>query len=255
MFDTLVVWYTEPLFLAFPVCASAISLGSFLLWALPMTWIAWRDPPALRRYRIQPPGKTRKPVIAPALRAWAVNNLILVALTLAAWPLLRLTGVHAGPPPPWWVMALQILAFVYLDDFLYYWMHRAMHGGWLWKRIHTVHHRIARPWAITGHQMHWLEFVLTGTLMLVGPLVVGAHVVTIYLWIIVRQWEAAEGHCGYDFPVGLTHLLPGSDGALHHDLHHSKVKGNYAGFLAWTDRAFGTQVPGYAEAKANRRRP
>ena len=69
----------------------------------------------------------------------------------------------------------------------------------------------------------------------------------------IRQWEAAEGHSGYDFPFGPTHLLPGSDGALHHDFHHAKVKGNYAGFLAWVDGLFGTYAKGYVEARAARR--
>ena len=78
--------------------------------------------------------------------------------------------------------------------------------------------------------------------MLIGPLLVGAHVVTLYIWIVLREWEAAEGHAGYDFPWSPTHLMPFSDGATHHDFHHAKVKGNYAGFFPWTDAAFGTLV-------------
>ena len=91
------------------------------------------------------------------------------------------------------------------------------------------------PWSITGHYMHPVEFVLTGTVMLIGPLLVGAHVVTLYVWIVFREWEAAEGHAGYDFPWSPTHLIPFSDGATHHDFHHAKVKGNYAGFFPWTN--------------------
>ena len=32
--------------------------------------------------------------------------------------------------------------------------------------------------------------------------------------------------------------MPFGDGATHHDYHHAKVKGNYAGFFPWWDAAF-----------------
>jgi 4-alpha-methyl-delta7-sterol-4alpha-methyl oxidase len=103
-----------------------------------------------------------------------------------------------------------------------------------------VHHRIYTPWAITGHYMHPAEFVLTGSLMILGPLLLGSHLTTIFAWIVVRQWEAAEGHCGYALPWSPSRLIPGSEGAEHHDLHHARVRGNYAGFLPIWDKVFGT---------------
>ena len=139
------------------------------------------------------------------------------------------------------------------QDFLYYWFHRAMHGRWLYKRIHGWHHRIVTPWAITGHYMHPLEYNLTGAVALIGPLLLGSHLVVVWLWFCFRQWEAAEGHCGYDFPWTPTHFLPGNDGAVHHDVHHARVRGNYAGFLTIWDGVFGTYARGYAEELAARR--
>ena len=180
-----------------------------------------------------------------------MNNACLAVATIASWPLLRSSGVHAGPLPAWWVVAAQVVFFVYLDDFLYYWFHRTMHGRWLYKHLHGWHHRIVTPWAITGHYMHPIEYVLTGTVALIGPLLLGAHVVTLYVWFALRQWEAAEGHCGYEFPWTPTHLFLGNDGARHHDFHHARVKGNYAGFFPIWDRCFGTFVKGYADVLAS----
>jgi 4-alpha-methyl-delta7-sterol-4alpha-methyl oxidase len=48
--------------------------------------------------------------------------------------------------------------------------------------------------------------------------------------------------------------MPFSDGATHHDFHHAKVKGNYAGFFPWTDKAFGTLCAGYPEHLAKRKK-
>jgi len=69
---------------------------------------------------------------------------------------------------------------------------------------------------------------------------VGAHVLTLYLWVVIRQWETAEGHRGYDLPFSPTCFLPLSDGTLHHDFHHVRVRGNFGGFLPVWDRLPGS---------------
>ncbi len=251
--DAAVGGFGSPLFWLFPVATMAVATLSFVVFAAPLTWIAAVDPPSLRRFRIQSRLPRPQELVGPSIRSWAVNNAAMALAVVAAWPLLRLSAIHAGPLPPWWTIAGQLVVFIYLDDFLYYWMHRAMHGRWLYKRVHGWHHRIVTPWAVTGHYMHPVEYLLTGGLALVGPLLVGAHVAVVWLWFAFRQWEAAEGHCGYDFPYTPTHVLPFNDGAVHHDVHHARVKGNYAGFLTHCDRLFGTCARGYAAELTARR--
>ena len=253
MWSTLVAWYTEPLVLLFPIATMGIAATAFMLFALPLTWIAATEPAWALPHRIQSRAPREQQLVWPSVRSWAVNNAWMLVGTLAAWPVLRLSGVHAGPLPPVWVMALQLAFFFYLDDFLYYWSHRVLHRPGPYKKIHSWHHRIVTPWAITGNYMHPLELGLTGAVAMVGPLLVGAHVVTVWLWFVWRQWEAAEGHCGYDFPWSPSHFIPGNDGARHHDVHHARVKGNYAGFTPIPDRVFGTFARGYAESLAARR--
>jgi 4-alpha-methyl-delta7-sterol-4alpha-methyl oxidase len=239
--------FDDPLFWLFPMATMAISMASFALFASVLTGIAMRDPESLRRFRIQSRKPRAQDLVGPSIRTWLVNNAWMLVASLALWPLLRHSGVHAGPLPPAWQVALQLVFFVYLDDFLFYWMHRALHEPWPFKKIHGLHHTILTPWAVTGHYMHPFEYVATGSLALVGPVLLGSHVVTLWIWIVFRQFEAAEGHGGYDFPWTPTHWLPGNDGARHHDMHHLRVRGNYAGYLAWTDRIFGTLSKGYAE--------
>ena len=95
--------------------------------------------------------------------------------------------------------------------------------------------------------MHPVEFVLTGALTLAWPLLFGAHVVTLWCWVAFRQLEAADGHSGFTFRWNPLHWVPGYRGAPYHDFHHAKFTGNYAGFLPYLDRLFGTESPGYAE--------
>ena len=238
--------WQDPMFWWFPVGGTAVSMGMFLLYAVPLTWIAYREPAWALPYRIQDHRPRVARILGPSIRSWLTNNLIMFALVVAGWPLLAGSGVHTGTLV-WWEPLWQLPLFLYVDDFLYYWMHRAFHHGWLFKRIHAVHHRVPTPWAITAHYMHPVEFVATGTLMLLGPIVLGAHIVTVYLWIAFRQWEAAEGHCGYSFPWSPSKLIPFYGGVEYHDYHHSKTFGNYSGFLAWADGVFGKYAKGYLQ--------
>lgn len=236
---------SDPLFRALAVGGQLVSVGAFALFAASLTVMAWLDPPSLRRFRIQSRKPRAQTLVLPSIGRWAVNNAVLCAVIVGLWPWIRPSRMSLGELPPLWVMAAQLFFFAVLDDFLFYWMHRALHTRWLFKKVHGIHHRIITPWAITGHYMHPVEYVATGLLMLLGPALLGAHVATAYLWIALRQWEAAEGHCGYDLPWTPTKLFPGSDGALHHDAHHAKINGNFAGFFPHCDRWFGTLVDGY----------
>ena len=117
---------------------------------------------------------------------------------------------------------------------------------WLLKHIHSVHHRIHNTCGINGNYMHWVEYSLTATLTLVGPMLIGAHIYVVYLWVILRQVEGADGHIGYDIPWNPAHLLPIYEGPVYHDFHHAKFKGNYAGFLPYLDKYLGkTHIPAY----------
>jgi 4-alpha-methyl-delta7-sterol-4alpha-methyl oxidase len=237
--------YREPLFWVFPVASAAISMVAFMAFAGPLTLVAARAPAWADRFRMQSRPPRAQQLVGASCATWLWNNAILFVAVLMAWPLLRLSAVHAGVLPPWYVVVAQLGFFIYLDDFLYYWFHRTMHTRWLYKHVHAWHHRIVTPWAITGHYMHPVEYVVTATIALAGPILLGSHVVVLWLWFAFRQWEAAEGHCGYDFPWTPTHLLPFNDGARHHDFHHARVRGNYAGFLAYVDWMFGTYAKGY----------
>lgn len=252
MMDTLLLFaqqglelYDDPRFWLIPMATQAIALIAFLAFALPWTLLAWKDPVWAQRYRIQNKPFNVTKTFWPSLRAVLVNNLILIPFLLLSWPLLRLSGIHFGELPPWYVIVGQIVLFILLDDFLYYWMHRAMHKGWLLKHVHSVHHRIRNTTALDGNYFHWIEFVMTASLALVGPVLLGVHGYVLWLWIIVRQLEAADGHCGYDIPWNPMHWLPVYKGPVYHDFHHARFRGNYAGFLPYLDRFWGTYVPEY----------
>jgi len=241
--------YQEERFLLVGVASTLLSMGAFLLFSLPWTWVAYKDPEGLRKYRVQGREFPIKRWFWPSLGRFLVNGFLSFLSLVLVWPLIRnLPGIHTGELPPWYVVVGQIAFFIVLDDFLYYWMHRALHTRWLYKHVHAVHHRITTPFALTGNYMHAVEFVLTSTLVLTGPSLVGAHVVTLWIWVVFRQFEAADGHSGYDVPWNPGLLVPFYKGPAYHDFHHRRFFGNYAGFFAYLDKLFGgTYSKGYEE--------
>ena len=59
---------------------------------------------------------------------------------------------------PIWFFALFLLMPVF-QSFHFYWLHRALHIPWIYKRVHSVHHRSVSiaPWS--GFSMHPIEHV------------------------------------------------------------------------------------------------
>ena len=239
--------YRSPMFLKFPVAAQLVNVAAFLFWAAPFTWIAWKNPPSLQKYLVQNKTIDVKKWFWPSIGRLFANNAILLILILPTWPLLMKSGIHDGQWEPWYIILLQLLFFIFLDDFLYYFMHRLGHTRAGYKYIHSVHHRVITPCAIAGNYFHPIEFIFTTMLVLLGPLLVSCHIYTLYIWIIFRQLQAADGHSGYEFPWNPLNYFPFYHGTAYHDFLHSKFLGNHAGFRGYMDRFFGGYAKGYVE--------
>ncbi|KAL2267585.1 hypothetical protein VTJ83DRAFT_4862 [Remersonia thermophila] len=172
-------------------------------------------------------------------------------------PLATYFGMEYGLPfPPWWKMAYQIAAFFVMEDAWHYWFHRALHYGPLYKSIHKLHHTYSAPFGLAAEYASPIEVMLLGFGVVGCPIVWVSvtgdlHLVTMYLWIVLRLFQAIDAHSGYDFPWSLRRILPFWAGADHHDLHHERFIGNYASSFRWWDYFLDTEA-GDAAAKKRR---
>eukprot|EP00742_Colponemidia_sp_Colp-10_P003250 GILJ01003460.1.p1 GENE.GILJ01003460.1~~GILJ01003460.1.p1 ORF type:complete len:255 (-),score=20.97 GILJ01003460.1:164-928(-) len=245
--ESLLEIYKEPLFFHGPVACAGLAFIAFASFATPLTLLAYFQPSWAEPYRIQKRVGQDK-IVAPAVKSYLMNGGVFGVALFLLWPLIRLTGLHTGPLPSWWTILLQFVVCVYVEDFTFYWMHRTLHTNkFLFKHIHSHHHQFQVPWAVTGNYMHCVEFLLIATGVFLPALLIGSHVVVMYLFIIFRQWTAANEHCGYELPFSPNFLFPFYEGTCFHDFHHSRVSGNYAAFTGLWDRVFGTVAPGYDE--------
>lgn len=143
------------------------------------------------------------------------------------------------------VISTQVLFYFILEDFVFYWGHRILHTKWLYKHVHSVHHesvksilfsnqyfisvfwahsftsdvcfihRYATPFGLTSEYAHPAEILFLGFATIVGPIITGPHLITLWLWMIVRVLETVEAHCGYHFPWSLSNFLPLYGGSVH----------------------------------------
>ena len=106
------------------------------------------------------------------------------------------------PFPPWQHQAAQIAFFFVFEDMFHFFAHRALHWGPLYKHIHKIHHKYSAPFGLAAEYAHPAEVMILGSAIIGGPLVYCAfrhdlHIVTVYLWITLRLFQAVDAHSGY----------------------------------------------------------
>lgn len=165
-------------------------------------------------------------------------------LQLISYPSVKLVGIRTGLPlPSVWEMVAQLVVYFLVEDYTNYWIHRAMHSKWGYEKIHYMHHEFTAPIGFAAPYAHWAEVLILGIPSFLGPALVPGHIITFWLWIVLRQIEAIETHSGYDFPFSPTKFVPFYGGAEYHDYHHyvgGQSQSNFASVFTYCDYIYGT---------------
>jgi fatty acid hydroxylase domain-containing protein 2 len=190
-------------------------LGSFF-----MIFDVTNKPAFIRRYKVQP--GTNEPV-DPGLLYQVIKqvlfNQIVVGLPLAmnGFKTAELRGIPDIRTLPMFYQLVVDLSVCYiLREITFYYSHRLLHHPLLYKYIHKRHHEWTAPIAVAAAYCHPIEHVLSNILpVVIGPLVMGSHLVTMWIWIFWLTSETLATHSGYHLP-----FVPYSPEA--HDFHHLK---------------------------------
>jgi methylsterol monooxygenase len=80
--------------------------------------------------------------------------------------------------------------------------HQLLHTPLLYKHIHKLHHKYSAPFGLAAEYAHPLEVMILGTGTICGPLLYcwfkpNLHIVTVYIWISLRLFQAIDAHSGY----------------------------------------------------------
>jgi WAX2 C-terminal domain/Fatty acid hydroxylase superfamily len=153
------------------------------------------------------------------------------------FPLVNTTGLwyllafHAGPA-----------------EFLYYWLHRALHDSFLFQRYHSHHHKSFVTEPITGSVHPFMEHVMYTAIFaipLLGPWALGqASIAMFYTYLLAFDFLNMMGHCNYEFIPEFIMKIPGFKYLIYtpsyHSLHHSRVHTNFCLFMPIYDHLYGT---------------
>ena len=153
--------------------------------------------------------------------------------------------------PVWFILWFVLLPMY--GVFHFYWIHRLLHWGPLYTKVHSLHHRNVNvgPWS--GMSMHPVEHIgyLSSALIHV---VLASHPVHFIFQLQMKVLLAISSHAGYEA------IAPGNGndaglkvGDFFHQLHHRYFECNYGEPEVPCDKWFGTFHDGTEEATARTR--
>jgi len=191
------------------------------------------------QYRIQGGKMPTDEQTNKCIRELAITHIILRPIIVwYLYPSFKYFGTTSTGFPSLKTILLQFIAFIMINDTGFYWTHRLLHHPAIYKHIHKKHHEFKQVVGFAAEYAHPVEGILSnGIPTIAGPLLFGAHIFTIWLWLFIRILETVEAHSGYNFPIFKIPFFGGSD---RHDFHHSHNVGVYGSFFIFWDWITGT---------------
>lgn len=217
-------------------------ISTFLVYwgaGLLYTFIDLTGKPAfLLRYKIQDtityPVKVAQ--VLNVVKQVLINQILVgIPFAIVGYHLMKWRGYDYGTELPTfqWVL-LELTIFILMEEFGFYYSHRLLHHPKIYKYIHKRHHEWTSPIAITAVYCHPIEHIFSNLVPpYLGPLLMGSHTATSWLWFTIAILSTLNAHSGYHFP-----FFPSPEA---HDFHHLKFNQNY-GMLGVLDRLHGTDT-------------
>jgi sterol desaturase/sphingolipid hydroxylase (fatty acid hydroxylase superfamily) len=134
---------------------------------------------------------------------------------------------------------LHFIGYVLIYETFFYFSHRLLHFGSLYRSIHKVHHEFRSPVALAAAYAHPIEFIVGDIIpLMLPPILLRSHLLLFWIWTIFGNISTQIHHSGYRFPWTYEHVTEQPD---FHDFHHENFVGNY-GVLGFYDWLFGTNA-------------
>lgn len=158
------------------------------------------------------------------------------------------------PSSPIVVLRQFIIAMFVLDTWQYF-MHRYMHHNkFLYRNIHSQHHRLVVPYAFGALYNHPIEGLLLDTIGgALSFLLSGMSPRTSIFFFSFATIKTVDDHCGLWIPGNLFHFFFRNNSAyhdIHHQLYGTKYNFSQPFFVVW-DRVLGTYMPYSLEKREN----
>lgn len=145
------------------------------------------------------------------------------------------------------VQLLQVVIAMVVMDTWQYFIHRFMHTNkFLYKHVHSQHHRLVVPYAFGALYNHPAEGLLLDTIGgAISFLASGMTPRTSIFFFSFATIKTVDDHCGLWLPYNPFHFLFVNNTAyhdIHHQLHGTKYNFSQPFFVTW-DKLCGTHMP------------
>ncbi|XP_021286619.1 protein ECERIFERUM 1-like isoform X2 [Herrania umbratica] len=134
-------------------------------------------------------------------------------------------------------------------EFLYYWLHRALHHHYLYSRYHSHHHSsiVTEPITSVIHPFtEIISYVLLFMIPMLTTISMGtASIVSLFGYVTYIDFMNNMGHCNFEFiPKQVFSIFPPLKYFMYtpsfHSLHHTQFRTNYCLFMPFYDYIYGT---------------
>ncbi|XP_071705648.1 very-long-chain aldehyde decarbonylase CER1-like [Rutidosis leptorrhynchoides] len=153
--------------------------------------------------------------------------------------------------PLWRLDGLIIVTLLHVTvvEFLYYWLHRALHHHFLYNRYHSHHHSsiVTEPITSVIHPFgeHIAYFILFAIPLLTMTLTKTGSIVAFSGYVIYIDVMNNLGHCNFELiPKWAFSIFPPLKYIMYtpsyHSLHHTQFRTNYSLFMPFYDYVYGT---------------
>ena len=137
-------------------------------WLLSASFSIIGRTPGGKRSLLQPGGweDPKKETVSALFVAVLVfsQQIVQIAMNVALDVLGGTATLPIEPLPSWWYVILQFVGMMLVIDTWQYWGHRFAHTNrWLYVHVHSWHHRIHAPYAISASFNHPLEGLFLDT--------------------------------------------------------------------------------------------
>ncbi len=151
--------------------------------------------------------------------------------------------------PIWWIF-LSVTICLFIHDTYFYWMHRLLHHPKIFRFVHLVHHKSTNPSPFTSYSFSLIETITENAVIIFIVLFLPMHKLAIILFVLIGFIINVYGHLGYETAPKWfrnSFLFEIINTSVHHNLHHSKFKGNYGLYFRVWDRICKTENPDYVK--------
>lgn len=143
---------------------------------------------------------------------------------------------------------ISIVLMILLHDTYFYWTHRLMHWGPLFKIAHKTHHFSNNPTPFAAYAFHPIEAIIEVGIIPLIAFTIPYNINALLIFTLYSLGVNVIGHLGYEiFPKGFASnkLFKWHNTSTHHNMHHRLFKCNFGFYFNFWDRIMNTNHPDY----------